>query len=113
MAHDVFISYSSKDKPIADAICAHLEATGIRCWVAPGTSQRGKTGRRRSPRPFQKARRWCWFFSAHSNSSEDVGRELFLAASHKLVIIPFKIEDVEPEPGKQFYLARHALAGCP
>jgi predicted ATPase len=45
-------------------------------------------------------------FSASSNSSEDVGRELFLAANSKLVIVPFKIEDIEPEPGKQYYLAR-------
>ena len=35
MAHDVFISYSATDKPVADAVCAHLEADGIRCWVAP------------------------------------------------------------------------------
>jgi hypothetical protein len=35
MAHDVFISYSSKDKPLADGICANLEAVGIRCWTAP------------------------------------------------------------------------------
>ncbi len=40
MAHDVFISYSSKDKPIADAVCANIEAAGIRCWVAPRTSSR-------------------------------------------------------------------------
>jgi beta-glucosidase len=45
-------------------------------------------------------------FSASSNSSEDVSRELFLAANSKLIIIPFKIENVEPEPGKQYYLAR-------
>ena len=25
MAHDVFISFSSKDKPTADAVCATLE----------------------------------------------------------------------------------------
>jgi hypothetical protein len=35
MSHDVFISYSSKDKPIADAICVHLETAGIRWRVAP------------------------------------------------------------------------------
>ena len=34
MAHDVFISYSSKDKPAADATCAVLESKGIRCWIA-------------------------------------------------------------------------------
>jgi hypothetical protein len=30
-----FISYSSKDKPAADATCAVLESAGIRCWIAP------------------------------------------------------------------------------
>ena len=35
MAHDVFISYSSKDKPVADAACATFEAAGMRCWIAP------------------------------------------------------------------------------
>ena len=30
MAHDVFVSYSVKDKTTADAICASLEANGIR-----------------------------------------------------------------------------------
>jgi hypothetical protein len=35
MVHNVFISYSSKDKPIADAICANTEANGVRCWIAP------------------------------------------------------------------------------
>jgi len=35
MAHDAFISHSSKDKTIADATCAYLEASKIRCWVAP------------------------------------------------------------------------------
>ena len=35
MAHDVFISHSSKDKVYADAVCATLESYDIRCWVAP------------------------------------------------------------------------------
>jgi hypothetical protein len=35
MAHDVFISHASRDKAIADAVCATLEQGGIRCWIAP------------------------------------------------------------------------------
>ena len=35
MAHDVFVSYSHHDKAQADAVCATLEAKGIRCWIAP------------------------------------------------------------------------------
>lgn len=35
MNHDVFISYSSKDKTTALAICHVLEEHRIRCWMAP------------------------------------------------------------------------------
>jgi hypothetical protein len=35
MARDVFLSYSSKDKTVADAACAMLEAKGVRRWMAP------------------------------------------------------------------------------
>ena len=35
MKYDVFISYSHKDKAAADAVCASLEADGVRCWYAP------------------------------------------------------------------------------
>ena len=35
MNHDVFISYSSKEKSIADGVCHYLEANGVKCWMAP------------------------------------------------------------------------------
>ena len=35
MTHDVFISYSTKDKVIADTVCAKLEENNIRVWIAP------------------------------------------------------------------------------
>ena len=35
MPHDVFISYSHKDKAVADAVCHALEDRKIRCWIAP------------------------------------------------------------------------------
>ncbi|HQT44205.1 MAG TPA: hypothetical protein PLD79_09405 [Halothiobacillus sp.] len=35
MAHDVFINYSKQNKPVADAVCAVLEANHSRGWIAP------------------------------------------------------------------------------
>jgi hypothetical protein len=106
MAHDVFISYSSKDKPIADAICAKIEIAGIRCWIAPRDIAPGEDWPNAVTQAISQSRVMVLVFSAYSNSSEDVSRELFLAANSRLVIIPFKIENIEPEPGKQYYLAR-------
>ena len=106
MSPDVFVSYSSKDKLVADDICVNLEAAGIRCWIAPRDIAPGEDWPASIARAIPHSRVMILVFSASSNSSEDVGRELFLAANSKLVIVPFKIEDIEPEPGKQYYLAR-------
>ncbi len=106
MAHDVFKSYSNKDKPIADAICANLESAGVRCWIAPRDIVPGEDWPSAINKAITKSRVMVLVFSQNSNSSEDVSRELILAANSKLVIIPFKIDNIEPEPGKQYYLAR-------
>jgi hypothetical protein len=106
MAHDVFISYSSKDKPIADAICANLERSGIRCWIAPRDIAPGEDWPTAIAQAIPRSHVMVLLFSASSNASEDVSRELFLAANSRITIIPFKIENVELEPGKQYYLAR-------
>jgi len=105
MAHDVFISYSSKDKPIADAVCARLEAAGVRAWIAPRDIGPGEDWPTAITNAIALSRVMVLVFSAHSNSSADVGRELNLATNERLVIIPFKIENIEPEPGKLYYLA--------
>jgi succinyl-CoA synthetase alpha subunit len=34
-AAQVFISYASQDKGVADAVCQALERAGVACWIAP------------------------------------------------------------------------------
>jgi formylglycine-generating enzyme required for sulfatase activity len=41
MEHQVFISYSSHDKEIADRVCAALENAGFSCWIAPRDIEEG------------------------------------------------------------------------
>ena len=106
MKHDVFISHSSKDKLIADAICANLEAAGARCWIAPRDIAAGDDWPTAISNAISSCRVMVLVFSASSNSSEDVSRELYLAANGGLVIIPFKIEAIKPRPGMEYYLAR-------
>jgi hypothetical protein len=106
MPHDVFISYSHKDKPIADAICANLEIVGFRCWIAPRDIAPGLDWPTAISNAISASRLMVLVFSANSNSSNDVSRELILAANSNLIIIPFKIDNITPEPGKQYYLAR-------
>src|SRR5947208_3604227 len=80
MAHDVFISHSSQDKPIADAVCNGLETAAIRCWMAPRDVQPGRSFAGEITRAIQRSKVMVLIFSAHSNTSEQVLREVQLAA---------------------------------
>ncbi len=105
MAHDVFISYANHDKPTADAVCAGLEVSGVRCWIAPRDIVPGTSWPRAIPPAINNSRVMVLIFSAHANQSEYVIREVTLAANARIPIIPFRIEKIEPVEDLAFFLA--------
>ena len=105
MAHEVFISHSSQDKPVADAVCAALENTAIRCWIAPRDLQPGRSFAGEITRAIQRSKVMVLIFSAHSNTSAQILREVQLAADSHLHIVQFRIEDVVPNDDLEYYLS--------
>ncbi|HEY4124610.1 MAG TPA: toll/interleukin-1 receptor domain-containing protein, partial [Rhizomicrobium sp.] len=76
MAHDVFISYSSKDKTAADAACAVLESKGIRCWIAPRDITPGNDWGETIVGAIHSARAFLLIFSGNANTSPQIKREV-------------------------------------
>jgi Sulfatase-modifying factor enzyme 1/TIR domain len=105
MAHDVFISHSTKNKAVADAVCATLENAAIRCWIAPRDVQFSRPFPGEITRAIKESKAIVLIFSADSNNSPQILRELQLAADARLHIIQFRIEDVAPNDDLQFYLS--------
>lgn len=106
MAHDVFITHSSKDKTIADAVCAALEAAKIRCWIAPRDILPGDKWAGSITKAIASSNIMVLIFSEHSNNSDDVLNELLLAKDAGAVIIPFKIGNIFPKGEMEYYLKR-------
>lgn len=104
MAHDVFISHSSKDKTVADAVCAKLEESGIRCWVAPRDILPGQEYAGAIVNAIQECRVMVVVFSQKSNSSKQVLREVEMAVNKDKTILPFRIEKIVPSGSMEFYL---------
>ncbi|MDD1678128.1 MAG: tetratricopeptide repeat protein [Methanomicrobiales archaeon] len=102
--HDVFISYSSRDKPIADAVCATLEARSIRCWIAPRDVLPGTNYPRAIVEAIDGSKVMVLIFSSHSNTSPHVVRELTHAVSKGVIIIPFRIEDIQPSKDMEYLI---------
>ncbi len=105
MAHDVFISYASENKPIADAVCAALESRRIRCWIAPRDIIPGSTYGSAIIDAIAGSRLLVLVFSAHANESPQVMREVERAVSRGLPIIPFRLEDVPLSKEMEYFIS--------
>lgn len=104
MAHDVFISYSSKDAGPAEAICRALESTGMRCWIAPRDIVSGSQWGGSIINAIQASKAVLIVFSEHANASPQIVRELEAAVDRRLPLIPVRIVDLLPTEDMQYFL---------
>jgi|GEM_PF-3139170 len=104
MSHDVVISYSSIDKAVADAVCAKLEARGIRCWITPRDVVPGTDYAASIISAIDSSRAMVLIFSSNSNKSKYVIHEAERALHDEIPIVPFRIENVKPNLALQFYI---------
>jgi len=104
MSFDVFISYPHQDKTIADAACAPLEAQDIRCWMAPRDIAPGADWAGSIVEAIDNCRAMVLIFSAHSNGSKQVYREVQQAFDGDKPVVPFRIENVTPAPTLRYYM---------
>ena len=103
--YDVFISYSSHDKIIADAICSRLENNNIRCWIAPRDILPGLEFGEAIIDGIVECKILLLVFSSKSNESPQVKREVERAVSKGKIIIPFRIEEILPTKAMEYALS--------
>ena len=103
MSHQVFISYSSKDKKFAEKIYSFLNKKGISCWISSKDIPAGADYQVCVVEAINTAQIVLLIFSANANSSNEIAKELSLAS--KKILIPTRIEDVIPEGAFQYQLS--------
>ena len=102
--YDVFISYSSKDQKIVEGMCHYLEERNLRCFVAyRDVPKGGYWGKYISP-AIKKSKVFIYVHTSTANESEDTTREIVLALKCKLIVIPFRVEDIEYRDDKEYSL---------
>ena len=104
-AHEVFVSYSHRDKPVADAVVSRLEQAGIRCWIAPRDVLPGRVWGKAIVDAIETTRLMVVVLSSESNESRQVIREVERAIANDVVVIPFRIEACEPTGAMSYYLS--------
>lgn len=114
MKNFVFISYSSNDKPIADALCHYLEENSIPCWIAPRDILPGQTWAGSIIKAIKNCSVMVLIYSQNSNSSHQVANEIDKAFSNNKPIIPFMLDCTPMNEDYEYYLSRkHWLEAYP
>lgn len=113
-SHDVFISYSQSDRDSAFEIVARLESRDISVWIAPRDVEPSADWAADIIDAISAARVMVLVFSASTNASAQVRREVERAVSKGLVVLPFRIEDVLPSKSLEYFLSsQHWLDAFP
>jgi Flp pilus assembly protein TadD len=105
MAHDIFICHAHQDHTVANAVCATLEAHGIRCWIAPRDILPGSDWGEAIIDAIQGAKALVLVFSSNSNESDQVKREVERAVHQGIAMVPFRIEDILPNKTLEYFIS--------
>jgi len=105
MSHQIFICAAPRDKVPANAIRAVLEAEGMACWLASRDLPPGADPVETAGAAIAAAQVLVLVFSSRANEAEEqIKRELQFAAQHQTPVLPFRVENVKPVRGLEYFL---------
>lgn len=95
MNHEVFISYSRKDKDIADFVSNVLKENGIRYWIDKEGIYSSSNYKELIVDAIEVSKAVVFISSGNSNSSINVIREIGYAVNMNKPILPLMLDDAQ------------------
>ena len=109
---DVFISYSTKNLDVAEAIVKEFEANGISCWYAPRNIMPGEEWVSAITAGLEQCKTLVLIYTDESNESRQVMNEVAVAFNAGKTIVPFRLTESKMNSEFEYYLTRvHWLDG--
>ena len=103
---DAFISYSTKNKNVADAIVANFEQNGVKCWYAPRDIMPGQEWVSAIKSALHSSKIFILIYTEESNDSRQVMNEVAMAFNAGKTIVPFRLTQDEMNDELEYYLTR-------
>src|SRR5262249_8401954 len=97
-------SYAKDDRKWAETVCGQLEEHGIGCWIAPRDIAPGVTWPAAITEAIRNCRAMIVVFSDHANKSPHMAREVEVADSRHVPILPVRVENIEPSGDLEYFL---------
>jgi hypothetical protein len=93
----LFLSHVSEDRDAALQLVEEFEGRGVQCWIAPRNIQPGAPFDEQIADAIERSHSMLLVFSERCNDSDYIRREVTVAGESRKIIIPFRIENVEPK----------------
>ena len=109
MSKDIFVSYTTPDRRIADDVVSFFENQGIDCFIAPRDVDPGMAYAANLMRAIDNARAIILIASGAINDSAHVLNEIDLAFQclpENIKFKPLKLDNTLLTPSFQYYLSR-------
>jgi len=114
MAHDIMVSYSSKNESIMGKIVEILEKSGFKCWYSKRDIKVGQSYGGEIMKALKSAKAMLLVLSKDFNNSPHTLNEVESAFSFGKLIIPFKMEPFEFNDDFEYFLRRvQSINGFP
>lgn len=112
---DVFISYVTPDREIAETVMNYLEDNGHSCFFAPRDMPGGKLYSRELVQAMKNCTLQLFLHSEHANEREkNVLAELDIAWRNDIPCLFVKLDDSEPNDDISYYItSRHTISCYP
>jgi TolB-like protein len=104
MAGEIFISYRRSDVAWATLLHAQLRAEGVEAWYDAQIGA-GQDWRTATAKALQTSHIFVLLFSKAAAESEDIAKELAAAIFSKKMVVPVRIENIEPTGAFLYELA--------
>jgi TolB-like protein len=95
MPHDIFISYSSRDREKAQALIAELRAGGYDVWIDQGGIDGAMDWSSEIVQAINDCSTIIFLISSHSAASHNCAKEIHLASEKQKNILPVVVESVQ------------------
>jgi type I restriction enzyme R subunit len=100
----VFISHSSEDATVADKVRLALESAGLATWICSRDIQPGQTWAGAITDGLERSGALVLLFTANANRSEHVLREVDLAVSRGVPILPVRLDETPLSGDIKYYI---------
>jgi TIR domain len=98
-----------KNKAVAEAILARLEAESITCWIAPRDIVPGADWGESIINAIESSRIMILIFSQNANASPQIKREVERAVDKGVYIIPLRVDKIKPTRSLEYFISAQRM----